>query len=140
MYSAPTDRTLGVIADQTITLDGVRTKRYYPAHLRRIRYKDPVSGRQLVFLTNRTGLDALTVCELYRSRWTVELFFKFVKRQPTHQALLGHLRERRQVPAVDCGLGLCARRDSPQAPVDRRPVAHDATDSVDLAVRASPAL
>ena len=79
VYSAPTDRTLGVIADQTIALDGVRTKRYYPAHLRRIRYKDPVSGRQLVFLTNRTGLDALTVCELYRSRWTVELFFKFVK-------------------------------------------------------------
>ena len=79
VYSAPTDRTLGVIADQTIALDGVRTKRYYPAHLRRIRYKDPVSGRQLVFLTNRTGLDALTVCELYRSRWTVELFFKFVQ-------------------------------------------------------------
>ena len=79
VYSAATDRTLGVIADQTIALDGVRTKRYYPAHLRRIRYKDPVSGRQLVFLTNRTGLDALTVCELYRSRWTVELFFKFVK-------------------------------------------------------------
>ena len=86
IYSAPTDRTLGIIADQTVALDGVRTKRYYPAHLRRIRYKDPDSGKTLVFLTNRTGLDALTVCALYKSRWDVELFFKFVK---------GHLRVKR---------------------------------------------
>ena len=69
VYSAPTDRTLGIIADQTIALDGVRTQRYYPEHLRRIRYKDPQSGKTLVFLTNRTGLDALTVCALYKSRW-----------------------------------------------------------------------
>lgn len=86
IYSAPSDRTLGIIADQTIALDGVRTKHYYPAQLRRIRYKDPASGKTLVFLTNRTGLDALTVCALYKSRWDVELFFKFVK---------GHLRVRR---------------------------------------------
>ena len=86
IYSAPTDRTLGIIADQTVALDGVRTERYYPAHLRRIRYKDPDSGKTLVFLTNRTGLDALTVCALYTSRWDVELFFRFVK---------GHLRVKR---------------------------------------------
>ena len=79
LYSAPTDRALGVIADQTIALDGVRTPRYYPQHLRRIRYKDPASGKNLVFLTNRTGLDALTVCALYKSRWEVELFFKWCK-------------------------------------------------------------
>ncbi len=79
LYSAPTDRTLGIIADQTIALDGVRTKGYYPQHLRRIRYKDPDSGKNLVFLTNRTGLDALTVCALYKSRWEVELFFKWCK-------------------------------------------------------------
>ena len=86
IYSAPTDRTHGIIADQTVALDGVRSKLYYPAHLRRIRYKDPASGKTLVFLTNRTGLDALTVCALYKSRWDVELFFKFVK---------GHLRVKR---------------------------------------------
>ena len=55
LYSAPTDRTLGVIADQTIALDGVRTKQHYPERLRRIRYKDPASEKTLVFLTNRSS-------------------------------------------------------------------------------------
>ena len=89
LYSAPTDRTLGVIADQTIALDGVRTKRYYPDRLRRIRYKDPQSDKTLVFLTNRTGLDALTVCALYQSRWQVELFFKWVKQHLRVKRFLG---------------------------------------------------
>ena len=79
LYSAPTNRAFGVIADQTIALDGVRTKLYYPDHLRRIRYKDLQSDKTLVFLTNRTGLDALTICDLYKSRWQVELFFKWCK-------------------------------------------------------------
>jgi hypothetical protein len=79
LYSAPTDPALGVIADQTIALDGVRTASYYPQHLRRIRYKDSAFGKNLLFLTNRTGLDALTVCVLYKSRWEVELFFKCCK-------------------------------------------------------------
>ena len=57
----------------------MRTKQHYPERLRRIRYKDPQSGKTLVFLTNRTGLDALTICGLYKSRWQVELFFKWVK-------------------------------------------------------------
>ena len=89
LYSAPTDRTLGVIADQTIALDGVRTKRYYPDRLRRIRYQDPQSDKTLVFLTNRTGLDALTVCALYQSRWQVELFFKWVKQHLRVKRFLG---------------------------------------------------
>ena len=89
LYSAPTDRTLGVIADQTIALDGVRTKQHYPDRLRRIRYKDPESEKTLVFLTNRTGLDALTVCALYQSRWQVELFFKWVKQHLRVKRFLG---------------------------------------------------
>ena len=89
LYSAPTDRTLGVIADQTIALDGVRTKQHYPERLRRIRYKDPESEKTLVFLTNRTGLDALTVCALYQSRWQVELFFKWVKQHLRVKRFLG---------------------------------------------------
>ena len=79
LYSAPKDRQRGVVADQTIALDGPASKRRYPAHLRRIRYRDPVSGKMLVFLTNRTDLDALTICDLYKSRWQVELFFKWIK-------------------------------------------------------------
>ena len=79
VYSTATDRTAGVIADQTITLDGYYTSRDYPAHLRRVRFRDPETGKTLVFLTNQTVLPALTICGLYKSRWQVELFFKWIK-------------------------------------------------------------
>jgi transposase len=79
VYSAPTDRTTGVIADQTIALDGARTSRDYPAHLRRIRFRDAQNDKTLIFLTNQTALPALTICDLYKSRWQVELFFKWIK-------------------------------------------------------------
>ena len=79
VYSASTDRTGGVIADQTITLDGTRSRQDYPVHLRRIRFKDPETGKTLVFLTNQTTLPASTICDLYKSRWKVELFFKWIK-------------------------------------------------------------
>ena len=80
VYSTATDRTTGVIADQTITLDGYYTSRDYPVHLRRVRFRDPKTGKTLVFLTNQTALPALTICDLYKSRWQVELFFKWIKR------------------------------------------------------------
>ena len=79
VYSAPTDRSTGVIADQTMALDGVVTRNAYPAMLRRIRFRAPDTGKTLIFLTNHTALPALTVCELYKSRWQVELFFKWIK-------------------------------------------------------------
>ena len=74
VYSAPTDRTTGVIADQTIALDGPRTSQDYPEHLRRIRFRDAETGKTLNFLTNQMALPALTICDLYKSRWQVELF------------------------------------------------------------------
>jgi hypothetical protein len=79
VYSAPTDRTTGIICDQTIALDGHYTSRSYPEHLRRIRFRDPESGKTLVFITNQFGLPATTICALYKSRWQVELFFKWIK-------------------------------------------------------------
>ena len=79
VYSASTDRTGGVIADQTIALDGTRSRQDYPVHLRRIRFRDPETGKTLVFLTNQTTLPASTICDLYKSRWKVELFFKWIK-------------------------------------------------------------
>ena len=79
IYSAPTDRTTGVIADQTIALDGPRTSLDYPVHLRRIRFRDAETAKTLVFLTNQTALPALTICDLYKRRWQVELFFKWIK-------------------------------------------------------------
>jgi hypothetical protein len=79
VYSAPTERSTGVICDQTTALDGYYTRRDYPEHLRRIRFRDPETGKTLVFLTNQMTLPALTICDLYKSRWQVELFFKWIK-------------------------------------------------------------
>jgi Domain of unknown function (DUF4372)/Transposase DDE domain len=79
VYSAPTDRTTGIICDQTIVLDGHYTSQHYPEHLRRIRFRDTETGKTLVFLTNRFGLPGMTICALYKSRWQVELFFKWIK-------------------------------------------------------------
>jgi hypothetical protein len=79
VYSAPTDRATGIIADQTIALDGYATRKDYPDHLRRVRFKDPESGKTLVFLTNQSTLPAASICALYKSRWQVELFFKWIK-------------------------------------------------------------
>jgi hypothetical protein len=79
VYSAATDRTTGVIADQTIALDGRYTSKDYPVHLRRVRFRDPETEKTLVFLTNQMTLPALTICDLYKSRWQVELFFRWIK-------------------------------------------------------------
>jgi hypothetical protein len=79
VYSAHVDRTAGLICDQTIALDGYLTRRDYPEHLRRIRFRDAETGKTLVFLTNQVTLPALTICALYKSRWQVELFFKWIK-------------------------------------------------------------
>ena len=79
VFSAPTDRSTGIICDQTISLDGFYTRQDYPELLRRIRFKDPESGKTLVFITNNFSLPAATICALYKSRWQVELFFKWIK-------------------------------------------------------------
>jgi hypothetical protein len=79
VYSTATDRTTGVICDQRIALNGFYAKQNYPEHLRRVKFKDPVSGKTLVFLTNNMTLPPLTIAALYKSRWQVELFFKWIK-------------------------------------------------------------
>jgi len=68
VYSATSDRPAGIIADQTIALDGYATSKQYPVHLRRVRFKDPESGKTLVFLTNQFAFPAATICALYKSR------------------------------------------------------------------------
>jgi hypothetical protein len=79
VYSTATDRTTGVIADQRIALDGHYSSQDYPAHIRRVRFRDPETEKTLVFLTNQTTFPAMTICDLYKSRWQVELFFKWIK-------------------------------------------------------------
>lgn len=79
VYSSPTDRSSGVICDQTIALDGFYSRQRYPDQLRRIRFHDPETGKHLVFLTNHVSLPALTISALYKRRWQIELFFKWIK-------------------------------------------------------------
>ena len=79
VYSAPVDRSAGIICDQTVVLIRVASRKDYPEHLRRIRFKDPETGKTLVFLTNNFALPAATICALYKARWQVELFFKWIK-------------------------------------------------------------
>ncbi len=78
-YSRPVDRGTGLICDQTIALTGHYSSKDFETPLRRIRFNDPKTGRRLVFLTNNFVLPALTITELYRCRWQVELFFKWIK-------------------------------------------------------------
>jgi hypothetical protein len=79
VYSMPCDRNQGIICDQCILLNGHYASKHYPEQIRRIRYKDPETGKMLVFLTNNMVLPALTICALYKKRWQVELFFKWIK-------------------------------------------------------------
>jgi len=79
LYSRQVDRATGMICDQAIVLTGPISKKDYPEKLRRIKYNDPQSGKTLVFLTNNFTLPTLTIAQLYRSRWQVELFFKWIK-------------------------------------------------------------
>jgi hypothetical protein len=90
VYSAATDRSTGVISDQRVMLNGYYSAKKYPEHLRRIRFKDPESGKTLIFLTNNTALPALTIAALYKSRWQVELFFKWIKQHLRIKKFLGN--------------------------------------------------
>ena len=89
VYSAACDRSTGVICDQAIALNGFYVSKDYPEHLRRIRFKDPKSGKKLVFLTNNTTLPSLTIAALYKNRWQVELFFKWIKQHLRIKKFLG---------------------------------------------------
>ncbi len=89
VYSTKTNRATGVICDQRIALNGFYVAKDYPEHLRRIRFQDPDSGKTLVFLTNNTSLPPLTIAALYKHRWQVELFFKWIKQHLRIKRFLG---------------------------------------------------
>ena len=78
-YSHPVDRSTGLICDQTIMLTGFYPRQDFDTPLRRIKFKDPKTGKRLVFLTNNFALPAIIIADLYRCRWQVELFFKWIK-------------------------------------------------------------
>ncbi len=89
VYSAKVDKASGVVCDQTMALSGSKSARNYPEHLRRVRFKDPLTGKTLIFLTNNTTLPAPVIAQLYKSRWQVELFFKWIKQHLRIKRFLG---------------------------------------------------
>jgi len=88
-YSHPVDRTTGLICDQSVVLTGFYSHQGFQAPLRRIRFKDPETAKTLIFLTNNFVLPAFTITELYRCRWQVELFFKWIKQHLRIKAFFG---------------------------------------------------
>ena len=88
-YSAAADRSTGVRCDQTIVLTGVKSRKRYPQPLRRVGYRDAQSDRRFDFLTNHFAVPATTVAELYRHRWQVELFFKWIKQHLRIKSFFG---------------------------------------------------
>lgn len=87
--SRAVDKTTGLRCDQTIVLQGVKSSQYYPDSLRRISYRDTTTGKRLVFLTNHLTLPALTIAQLYKCRWQIELFFKWIKQHLRIKAFYG---------------------------------------------------
>ena len=79
LYSHPIDKSTGVKCDQTIVLTGFYSSKHYPDKLRRVKFYDIESGKTLTFLTNNFNLPALTIAQLYKSRWQIEIFFKWIK-------------------------------------------------------------
>jgi IS4 transposase len=79
VLSHPVDKSLGLRADQEILLTSKRLKKLYPKRLRRVSFRDELQGRTLVFLTNNFTLSANTIAALYKARWEIELFFKWIK-------------------------------------------------------------
>jgi hypothetical protein len=88
-YSAPVDKDTGVRCDQTVVLTGKTSATDYPEVVRRVRYRDPDTGRTFVFLTNAFDLPALLIAQLYKARWQVELFFKWIKQHLRIKAFYG---------------------------------------------------
>lgn len=79
VYSHQIDKSLGLICDQSVFLKGYFSSKYYPEKLRRIKYHDSLNNRTLIFLTNNFQLPAITIASLYKQRWQIELFFKWIK-------------------------------------------------------------
>jgi hypothetical protein len=90
IYSSPVDRATGLVCDQTIALNGFYATQHYPNYLRRIRFNDAQSGKTLILLTNNFALPPLTIAALYKNRWQVELFFKWIKQHLRIKKFLGN--------------------------------------------------
>jgi len=92
LYSRPVDKTTGLRCDQSVRLTGFYTKKQYPELIRRVKYFDKESGKTYVFLSNNFKLDALLIAQLYKERWKIELFFKWIKQHLCIKSFYGTSR------------------------------------------------
>ena len=90
LYSHATDKTKGILCDQTIMLNGYYAAKDYPAKMRRIKFYDERTGKNLIFLTNNFNLTATEIGQLYKHRWKIELFFKWIKQHLKIKSFWGH--------------------------------------------------
>ena len=113
-YSHPVDKSTGLCSDQTVILTAIESAKAYPDSLRRVSYFDAATNKRLKFLTNNFALPALTIARIYKSRWQIELFFKWIKQHCAGSSLLRCQREPREDSNLDRCLGLRAGRDRVQ--------------------------
>jgi hypothetical protein len=104
LYSRPVDKTTGLRCDQIIRLTGRKAKKNYPECLRRVKFYDEPSGKTYIFLTNNFTLDALLIAQLYKHRWQVETFFRWIKQHLRIKAFFGRSRN---AVCTQIWIGLC---------------------------------
>jgi len=136
-YSHSVDKSIGVTSDQTVILTSLASASAYPDTLRLVSYRDPTTGKRLKFLTNNFTL--LAIAQIYKQRWQVELFFRWIKQHLCIKAFFRHQRERRQDPNLDRYLGLCPRRHRAETTQSGNYPLPNPTDSQPYAVRENPA-
>ncbi|MCB9472804.1 MAG: IS4 family transposase [Candidatus Delongbacteria bacterium] len=137
LYSVSVDRTTGVICDQRITPNGQATRKRYQELLRRVRYKDAATGKKLDFLTNNTALPATTICALYKQRWQVELFFKWIKQNLCIRHFLGN-SENAVKTQICAQLPICPDCNHQEGTATDSSTLHLPTDSVGVFIRENP--
>ena len=137
-YSYPVDRATGLICDQAVVLTGYYSQKGYEKPLRRIRFKDPETGKSLIFLTNNFALPALTITALYRCRWPGRTVFQVDQTTPTNKNILRRIGECGEDANLDCSLSISAGCYYQKAPQSRCVALHFATDFFGNFVRENP--
>ena len=113
-YSHPVDKSTGVRSDQTVLLTAIESALAYPDPLRRISYFDAETNKRFKFLTNNFALPALTIARIYKSRWQIELFFKWIKQHLRIKQFYGTSENAVKTQILDRGLSLRTGRDRAQ--------------------------
>lgn len=90
IYSKKVNKSLGMVYDQTIKLTGIKSKKVYPEKLRRVKFKDEISGKTYIFITNNFDLESYQISQLYKKRWDIELFFKWIKQNLKIKSFYGN--------------------------------------------------